>query len=396
MISVREAEEILKAHLLPRKTEVIDLGQANGRILAEPLFADRDFPPYDRVSMDGIALSYATFENGVRTFPVEKTVAAGDPAYALKDTASCIEIMTGTILPDETDTVIRYEDLEIQNGKATVKEENISQGQNVHVKGSDRAAGDVIVKPGVVLGPPELGIAATVGKSTLKVVSLPKVAVVTTGNELVEVDETPLPHQIRASNGYVLKASLQDVGIDAMILHIRDEQKEVTTGIQALLDDFDVILFVGGSSMGKYDLIPRTLRDLEVTEHFYKIKQRPGKPFWFGTRNNESFVFALPGNPVSCFMCLEKYFKGWLKNSLGLPNIEPKAILTTDFFFDPPLTYFLQVSLSYDQGEIHASPVPGGGSGDLANLTSATAFMQLPDSQKEFKKGNRYPIIPFR
>ncbi len=397
MISVKEAEDILGRSLLPIHLETVPLDKSLGRVLAEEIVADRDFPPYNRVTMDGIAIKGAYYEKGQAVYKIEKVVAAGEPRYAIKDESSCVEIMTGAVLPDGLDTVIRYEDVTIENGEATILVDNVKTGQNVHGKGTDRTKGEPIVPKGRVMGAAEIAIGATVGKTHLKVHKLPSVVIVSTGDELVPIDQTPEPHQIRASNALMLQAAVQSLGLPVAIRHLTDDHEAVIKGVRQLLNDFEILVFIGGSSRGKYDYIPETLEENGVSRYFYKVKQRPGKPFWFGAREaGNQFVFALPGNPVSCFLCMEKYFKPWLKNSLGVVEHKEMATLKEDIHFKPPLTYFAPVRLEYKGGQYTAIPMSGQGSGDLANLADADAFMQLPEDQQTFPTGSTYPIIKYR
>lgn len=397
MISVKEAEDILGSYLLPVHVETVPLDKSLGRVLAEEIVADRDFPPYNRVTMDGIAIKGDLYEKGHAVYQIEKVVAAGEPQYVIKDESCCVEIMTGAVLPAGLDTVIRYEDVTIENGEATILVDTVKTGQNVHGKGTDRIQGEVIVPASRVIGAAEIAIGATVGKAHLKVHKLPSVAIVSTGDELVSIDQTPEPHQIRASNAVMLQAAVQSLGLPVTMRHLTDDRETVRKGVRQLLDDFQILVFIGGSSRGKYDYIPETLEEYGVSRYFYKVKQRPGKPFWFGgTEIGHQFVFALPGNPVSCFLCMEKYFKPWLKNSLGIIISVKTATLKEDIHFKPPLTYFAPVQLEYLGGQCTATPMTGQGSGDLANLADADAFIQLSEDQQLFRAGSTYPIIKYR
>ncbi len=394
MISVSEALALLKQYPIRLEKETIELDQSPGRVLAEPIYADRDFPPYNRVAMDGIAISYKAFSSGQNRFLIEKTLAAGEYQYALKDQNRCVEIMTGAVLPVGCDTVIPYEDLNIEAGEATMKIIPRS-GMNIHWQGTDRKVGDIIVAQGATIAAPEIGIAATVGSATLTVFKVPAICLVSTGDELVTVQEIPEPHQIRSSNVHALKASLRCYDSPIVQEHLPDEKETVEKKVHELLQKYQIIIFIGGSSMGKFDFLPNALKAVGVREHFYKVKQRPGKPLWFGSLSNH-FVFALPGNPVSSFLCLEKYFKHWLNNSLGLPYNEESARLNSDFTFEPDLTYFLQVGLKSEDGVVTASPVLGGGSGDHANLAGADAFLELPHQRSFFTKGESFNLVKFR
>lgn len=398
MISVREATDIILQHSTDYGVDEVALVDAVGRLLREDLMADRDFPPYDRVTMDGIAIKYATYAGGQRAFPVEGVIAAGDPKGKLEDETKCVEVMTGAVLPAGADIVIRYEDLAIKNGVATVMTEAIKPIQNVHRKGTDRVVGSKIVAAGKLLSPGEIGVAATIGKPTLQVASLPKTAIISTGDELVDVFEQPLAHQIRRSNVYRLRASLKPHHIEGDAYHLVDDQAVIERELKRLLTEYDVLLLSGGVSKGKFDFIPAALESLGVEKLFHKIKQRPGKPFWFGKAPNGSLVFALPGNPVSSFMCTQRYFFPWLRKSLGLDPFDvPTARLQKEVTFKPDLTYLCQVAISYDQaGHILATPSEGHGSGDLANLADADAFMELPRGKDVFGVGECYPVFFYR
>lgn len=398
MITVQEAIQIISTTIKDFGTEQLPLINAIGRVLREDLVADRNFPPYNRVTMDGIGIRSADYDRGQRAFPIQGVAAAGSPQMHLEESGGCMEVMTGAILPEGTDVVIRYEDLTIENGMATINIDTVRKGQNVHKEGEDRAAGDLVVKAGKRLSPAEIGVAATIGKHKVLVSRLPKVAIISTGDELVEIDEQPLPHQIRKSNVYRISATLSHSGISITRFHLNDDMEEILEQLKEILDSFEVVLLSGGVSKGKFDFLPAALDQLGVKKLFHKIKQRPGKPFWFGQAPSGTTVFALPGNPVSSFLCTHRYVIPWLNASLQSAAVRrPYGILAEDFTFKPDLTYFLQVRIEYsEEGQILAFPVEGHGSGDLANLVDATAFLELPRGRDNFDKGEVFPLYFYR
>ena len=397
MIGVEEALKIIKENLLKFSTEEIPLADSIGKIAAEDIYADRDFPPYDRVTMDGIAIHFASYQNGQRQFPIESIGAAGSPQLTLQNPAACIEIMTGAVLPNGCDTVIRYEDLKMEEGIAGIQIETVTQGQNVHNKGEDRKADSLIIPNKSKISPAEIGVLATVGKSTVKVKAIPKTIIISTGDELVEIEEKPLPHQIRKSNVHRLQASLKELGFEADRLHLDDDKVEIHNKMKSVLENYPIVMLSGGVSKGKFDYIPSVLEELGVEKLFHRIAQRPGKPFWFGKARNGALIFAFPGNPVSSFLNMQYYFKSWLFASLGWERKLAYAELAADVFFKPDLTYFLQVKISSDPtAKQLAIPVEGHGSGDLANLMDADAFLILPRGKNDFKKGEVYPYFLFR
>jgi molybdopterin molybdotransferase len=394
MTTVEEAEKLVLAQIKDYGTQSLPFEQALGYVLSEDLKADRDLPPFNRVTMDGIAIKYDAIENGIHIFRIKATQAAGDEPVQINEADECIEIMTGAVLPASVDTVIRYEDVEVIAGSASLHTRDIKKGQNLHLQGVDKKQNDVIATLGQLVSPAIISVAASVGKTHLLVKKMPRVVVISSGDELVDVHETPLPYQIRKSNSYTVKAVLKQHGIDADILHIPDEPTITKEKILYCLQNYDVLLLSGGISMGKFDYVPQALEELQVEKLFHKVAQRPGKPFWFGRHSNGALVFAFPGNPVATFMCLHRYFLTWLNATLGLPaKAATYAILGKDFTFQPALQYYLQVKLiSNEQGQLIAMPVEGNGSGDFANLADTEAFLELPLEKSGFKAGEVFKV----
>ncbi len=396
-ITYQHALAILAQHKVTFGHRILPLHECTGAYLAEDLVADRDFPPFDRVTMDGIAIAFESFEKGNREFTIEATAQAGKPQKTLKDRRNCIEVMTGAIMPKGADTVIRYEDLLMANGKATLTITTLKKAQNLHFKGIDMDKGTCLVTKGKPLSSAEISIAASVGKTHLKTVQLPKTVVVSTGDELVEVDQMPKTHQIRRSNVYGIKNTLQEWGLAADLEHLPDEPKRMHQRIEQLLKEYTLLIFSGGVSKGKFDYLPNVLETLEVQRQFHQIQQKPGKPFWFGTSPSNAKIFALPGNPVSSFVCVYLYVHYWLNVSLGQEMAQLYVKLGAEVIFTPDLTYFLEAKLSsLPNGTLVAMPVTGNGSGDFANLVKADGFLILPQGKSIFSPGEVYPFIPYR
>ncbi|MEQ9169232.1 MAG: molybdopterin molybdotransferase MoeA [Fulvivirga sp.] len=396
MITVEEASEIINQNLYKPTTEGVELSKVLGRVLAEDIYADRDFPPFNRVMMDGIAIQYKSWESGARSFKKEGIQLAGEPQKTLKDSGSCLEVMTGSILPENSDVVIPYEELEDAGEMIHVRLNQVKKNQNIHSQGADVKVSEKILSKGCLISTAEIGVLATVSKSVIKVFSLPKVAIISTGDELVAVEETPKDYQIRQSNSHVLKATLKESEVEADIYHILDERDLLLTRLKAIVEEVDVLILSGGVSKGKKDYVPEVLNQLGFQKQFHGVIQRPGKPFWFGVRQDNKTVFALPGNPVSTYLCYQKYIKKWLYSSLGIDLKPEYAVLSEDFNFKKELTYFLQVKVSNESGKLMAMPVAGQGSGDLANLISADGFLQLPADRSLFKAGEVFPFIRYR
>ncbi len=312
LISVLEAEQIIQESLLTLPEEDCSLEKVAGRVLRQQIIADRQSPPFNRATMDGIALRFSDWESGKRTFPIKGTIAAGQPEGEPPSAGGCVEIMTGAAVPDDCDVVVRYEDVLIVERIATIADEAIIQpGLAIHPVGSDYKEKEVLVEEGCRIGGKEAAVAASCGYETLKVTRNPIVAFISTGDELVDIEDIPKPHQIRRSNDTAVKVALYRKGYASVeTSHQPDDPETLRWELERVLMKSDVVIISGGISKGKFDYIPSILNDLGVECKFHGVEQRPGKPMWFGlhSRDGDFFnmgeeiavpVFALPGNPVS-------------------------------------------------------------------------------------------------
>ena len=403
MLSVAEAFARVLATARPLPPETLPLPRAAGRVLAETLTADRDFPPFNRVAMDGIAVQHAAWAAGQTEFVIEHTQYAGAPPQPLQHPQHAIEVMTGAVLPPGTDAVVRYEDILLADNRATIQIPSpAAPGVNIHRQAADRHRGDVLLTPGTRLGPAELAVAATVGAAELAVTRAARVAVVSTGDELVGITETPLPHQIRRSNAYALQALFVQAGAEVSLFHLPDTLEELRDGLTNILGaGFDAVVLSGAVSKGRADHLPGLLRELHVVEIFHEVQQRPGKPLWFGERAGGPVVFGLPGNPVSTFLTACRYVRPWLRavqqpagtaETGTTTEAAAPVMLTVDIHFKPQLAHFVPVRLAVDtEGRRLATPLRVGGSGDLAGLAGATAFLELPPELALFAAGSVWP-----
>lgn len=393
IITVQQAEDIILSQIQDFGKEQISHDQALGRVLAENLTADRDLPPFDRPTVDGIAIRYDAYEKGICSFTVKAIQSAGEPSISIDSEEQCIEIMTGAALDPSVDTVIRYEDISINEGIATINID-IKKGQNIHRKGKDKKEGEILVKGNQLITPAIIGIASSIGKTSLLVKKLPKIVIISTGDEMVSPESVPSPYQLRRSNGITIQSVVKKYRIEADTLHLNDDYEEIKKELSRCIHEYDVLLMSGGVSMGKFDYLPKVCEELNVEKLFHKIKQRPGKPFWFGKNEDQKLVFAFPGNPVSVFMCLHRYFIPWLEKSLGIATSSPLyAVLQNDIDFPFALQYFAQVKLSVNElGQLTAKSVDTNGSGDFSHLADTNAFIELPLEQNSFKKGEAYKV----
>ncbi|MDO6518336.1 molybdopterin molybdotransferase MoeA [Zobellia uliginosa] len=388
MISFKDAFDHVLRHTPDFGNETVALTHSTGRILDEDVRADRDFPPFHRSTKDGIAIAFSAVEKGEDRFKLEGVLSAGMPQKTLSSDHNCLEIMTGAVLPKGADTIVMYEEIEIHDGWATLTK-TPKKGQNIHQQGSDEQEGAILLKKGSLISAAVIGVLASVGKTEVSVKKLPKICVVSTGNELVEVNEKPLPHQIRKSNALSLASALKKVGITPGLLHLADEKNSIETKLAEALLTYDILMLSGGVSKGKFDFIPEVLEALGVEKVFHRVAQRPGKPFWFGIqKEKQKIVFSFPGNPVSTFANYHVYFLPWLNKCLTLESQRQTVILEAPLHPHPSLTLFVQVTIKWDQGRILARPIKGNGSGDLVSLAQADGFVCVPVGDKEIAKGS--------
>ena len=383
---------------MPRwPAEAVALDDAAGRVLRQTVVAERDQPPFDRVTMDGIAIAYADYAKGQRAFPIQTTQMAGEPATDL-DAGCCIEIMTGASLPGGADCIIPVERIGVAEGVATLEDGYVvEQRQFIHARASDYAQGDDLLTPGRRISPLDVAVIASAGLAEVAAGKSPAVRILSTGDELVAPGEPIAAHQVRMSNGSAIAAMLGSHGYnDAHQEHIADKRDTLEERIAAHLDAADLIVLSGGVSMGKADYVPEVLGKLGVEIVFHKVRQRPGKPMWFGMAPGDKPVFALPGNPVSALVCCRQYVVPALDKASGMLDPLPEfASLAGDVTFKPDLTCYQPVKLvSNAAGQVLAMPVRTNTSGDFAALSGTDGYVELLREQSFFPTGT--PVRLFR
>jgi len=337
----------------------------------------------------------ADLGDGRAMLPVAAEVMAGQTPPPLP-AGQAIRIMTGAPIPAGADAVVRVEQTKLlDDGRVRFETSPPKPGQSILRRAAEMAAGDAVLQPGTVLTPQILGLLASVGRKSAKVIPRPTLAVLATGDELVEAPQKPGPGQLRNSNGPMLVAQAVRAGADAKNLGIaRDDRAHLRSLIEQGLQS-DVLALAGGVSMGQRDLVPGELAELSVAAHVHQIAMKPGKPFFFGTRG-EKLVFGLPGNPVSAFCCFELFVRPALRKLAGHANPGPDwgwAKLFDEFKHssDRP-TY--HPALLWNSGETSfAKPVEWFGSPDLRALSRADALLRLPAGAHTFPAGQRLPVL---
>jgi molybdopterin molybdotransferase len=391
MTEVADAERLIFEHLPKLAVSREPLSDCVERVLAEDVTADRDQPPFDRVTMDGIAIAGRDWESGVRAFEIAGTQAAGAPPLALGGPARCVEVMTGAMLPRGADTVIPVERITRNGSTAAVDPRaSVASGQYVHPRGSDRKAGDLLLAAGTRIGPPEIAVLASAGRSTVPVASLPHVAIVSTGDELVDVDAPLAEYQVRSSNDRAIEATLLRARLARVTrARLRDDAATLRAELATLLERADVLVLSGGVSMGQFDLVPGALSDLGAERVFHRVRQRPGKPMWFGVGARGQPIFALPGNPVSTLICATRYLVPALWAAAGLaPRPAEHVTLAAPAEGFGDLAHFMPVKLAWSsEGAALAKPCRTNTSGDFAALAGTDGFVELAPRRGEYAQG---------
>lgn len=389
MITVNQAQKIITQHTKLFPALECRLKEAYEGVLREDVFADRDQPAFDKVLMDGIAIDFSRWKKGLRKFKIQGVQAAGTKALKLKNGNYCIEVMTGAVLPVGTNCVVPVEQIRVQVKEAKIQDSiELKFMQNILRKGSDYKKGERLLKSGTTLTPPAVAVAAAVGKKTLKVYSTPKIAVISTGDELVDLGKPVKLFQIRTSNAYAVHAALEKNGFHkTQMFHLKDNRQEMLKVLSQIIKTFDVLILSGGVSMGKFDYVPDVLAKLDVKVLFHKVRQKPGKPFWFGVKKNGPAVFALPGNPASTLICFYRYVLPQLKYSSGFAKIPHEfVVLGENVRVSASLTHFLPVTINfYKDGQFKAQPVSSSGSGDYLALAKSDGFVELKEGQGHFE-----------
>jgi len=386
------AEAAIRTRMTPLSVESLPLRQCVGATLREELHAERDNPPFDRVAMDGIAVSSEALQRGQRQFVIQATQGAGAPALRLEPGDNAIEVMTGAILPLASNCVVPIEQYQLSAGTATLHG-NVSATpyHNVHRRGTDGSAGACVLQAGTCLRPPEIAVAASTGRARLQVSRQPSFMILSTGDELIEPGEPILDHQVRRSNAYALIAALRARGFVRIgNEHVLDDEPMMLERIGVHLTTHDILILSGGVSMGKFDLVPKVLAQLGVQQVFHKVAQRPGKPMWFGIGPGGQAVFGLPGNPVSTLVCLLRYVIPAVAEAMRTVPAPPEIVgLAAPLSFEFPLAYFLPVKVEHDGwGTPWAQARPTNGSGDFISLSGTDGFVELPPGPASYPKGH--------
>jgi molybdopterin molybdotransferase len=397
MLSVVEALAVVLEQAKPLPPVTLDLkGLTPGLVLAETATSDVDSPPYTKSMMDGYAVRAADCTTAPVRLKVVEEVAAGQMPTRTLQAGEAVRIMTGAPIPVGADAVVMIERTQLDAAADVRILTAARRGENILERGAEIKAGDAVLRAGAVLGPQELGLLATLGRAAVAVHSQPQVAVLPTGDEIVEPPAPPGPGQIRNSNGPMLLAQAQRAGARPRYLGIaRDTPDSLRSLIGRGLSESDALILSGGVSAGKFDLVPGILEELGVKAHFHKVLLKPGKPLLFGSRAN-TLVFGLPGNPVSSFVCFELFIRPALRKLLG--HAEPGPRLTrlpiaSEFRADNDRPTYWPARVEWEVDGPRVRPLPWRSSADLRALHTANALLVLPPGAQALAAGEMGTVI---
>ena len=391
-LSVDEALERILARVQPLDPERVDLVDALGTTLAEDVVADRDVPPFRNSAMDGYAVRGADVATAPTTLTVVGNIAAGVVASRGVGTGEAMRIMTGAPMPDGADTVVRVEDTDNRLEAVTINVPT-KPGTSVRTAGEDLTRGETILTRGTVLRPAELGVLATMGRSTVSVIQGPRVAILSTGDELVDIDAELKPGQIRDANRYSLAAAARAAGGTPILLGIvRDTAEDLRRALRDAASRSDVIVTSGGVSVGDHDHVKPVVDELGSMD-FWSIAIRPGRPLAFGAIDG-TLIFGLPGNPVSALLGFELFVRPALLTMAGRRLLHrPRVTATLDDTLDtPPGLRFFARGI-YDAATNTVRTTGPQGSGILRSMALANCFIDIPDTVQHMDRGARVTVV---
>jgi molybdopterin molybdotransferase len=379
---------------LTRTTEQVELEMAAGRVLAEDVSADRDYPALSRAVRDGFAVRSADLPG---TLDIIGEVRAGQKFAREVGACQAVEIMTGAPIPDGADAVIMIEHVTIEGGSddgSRLRYDRAAEpGQFINPRGCEASAGTTLLASGKRLDYTDVALLAAAGREQVSVYTQPKIAILPTGDEIVPVAAQPADFQIRNSNAYSLAAQVQRAGGVPEILAVAPDDYEETRGLVDRGLESDLLVLSGGVSAGKYDIVEGVLAGFGAEFYFDRVLIQPGQPLVFG-RARGTFVFGLPGNPSSTMVTFEIFARAAVELLGGQSETDlfmPIARLTTEFRHKPGLTRFLPARLSSGGNEV--TPVPWHGSGDVPALTRANAYLVADADRPHYQRGDEIRVL---
>jgi len=393
MISVNDAQNLVEVHTSRLSAETLPLSDTLGMILAEAVVSPLDIPPFDQSAMDGYAFLFGAGISA-ETYQVIGEIPAGAPTALLPSPGEALRIFTGAPVPEGTDTVVMQEKVERNGSEILIGDPLLKKGGNVRLRGSQTKKGSIALDAGTKLNPAAIGFLAGLGIGTVKVWAKPSVCLIITGKELAP-PELPLgPGQVYESNSFTLTAALQSLKIQPkLVFRSDDEETQITTYLKQGMAQCDLVIVTGGISVGDYDLVKKSMDHCGVETVFYKVKQKPGKPLFFG-KKDKTLLFGLPGNPAAVLTCFYEYIAPAIRKMTGNLSPEPGSMqrtLTEGFHKKAGLTYLLKGKL---QGDL-VTPLDAQESYMMNSFAAADCLILLEEEKTSYQKGDRVVVHPF-
>ena len=398
-ISVEEAQRLVLERAKRLDAERVPLERAYGRVLAEPVGAAVDLPPFPSSAMDGFALRSADTAAAPVSLTLAGSVAAGAPSTRPLGSGEAMAISTGGVVPDGADAVIPIELARTVDGRVEITE-TVTPGTNVRGRGGDVTAGALLLEAGTALGAAQVGALAAAGIGEVRCAKRPRVGILVTGSELVKPGDPLRPGEIYESNGLMLAAQLLSAGaVPAQLGTVPDTEEEHRSAMEKALLGFDMLVTSGGASVGPHDLVRQVQAELRVEEVFWGVAMKPGKPVAFGVRRDH-LLFNLPGNPVSALVCFELLVRPAVNALLGLADPLPvfsRGVLGAPVARNSARDEFVRASREADEGgEVRLHPVAGQDSHMIASAARADSLVHIRRGDGEIAAGEAVPYLPLR
>lgn len=398
MTTVKEALDIIINNATPLGSQMIPAEKAISYVPVNDVVADRPLPPFNRVAMDGFAVKSTDFTSEDVELKNIGLIQTGVASDIIVQSGEAAQIMTGAPCPEGADAVVKVESSEVVDDKVRLHEEKMKPGLNIAQKGEDKAEGDILISSGTPLSTNGVAICTSVGLAEIEVYKKPSVKIISTGTEIIPPSQSPLPHQIRDCNSFTLRTMCGQYNLVNEFLGIGEDDPEILGNMIQQGLEADILILSGGVSMGEYDLIPSLLMKNGVENLIYKVKVKPGKPLWFGKTSNGTFVFGLPGNPVSVQTCFRIFVEPLIKKLSGWSNPFHKFIrlpLSEDATSKTPREHYMPGRLKVTDAATFIEPVIIKGSGDFSNFVSSEGVFKFPTEKRWMNAGDIVDFLPW-
>ncbi len=399
MISVLEAHKKILDCAVRLGIKTIPIEDSLSFVLVNDVIADRPIPPFNRVAMDGFAVRSFDFDALTVKLKLIGRIQTGVDTDLIVGKGEAVQIMTGAPCPEGADAVVKVENSQVDGDWVILTEPKMAAGLNVAPKGEDAAQGKVLIKAGTALTTAGIAICASVGIATVEVYRKPTIRIISTGTEIISPGQTPMPHQIRDCNSFTLRTMSSGLNLKADFLGIGEDETGVISqmikeGLKA-----DILILSGGVSMGEYDFVPKLLSENSVESIFHHVKVKPGKPLWFGKKGSDTYVFGLPGNPVSVQTCFRVFVEPLIRKLAGNQTPENPSLklpLASEVVSKTPREHYVPGRLCIQEGQTHIEKVSIQGSGDFSNFEKSHGVFRFPADQTTLGTGSIVEFLPWR